>query len=414
MLARRLLLATAGGGSFTVSDPAEAFALTTAPDGSWPGGLGGQPFYANGYTFFGYSDNAGDFLAAQFDHSDGSVTEHTLATGGVADQHNRTSLVRRSSDDRLVAIVAIHGSSNIYRFVSTNPDDVSAWAASTNIDSQLGSTAYSYPFIFELEDESKLYLFYRDFDGLSNWEIATSSDDGATWSAFTNLVFATRAYARAFKTSVSRFDVFVTDGSFAEDFASLYHFYYEGGDYFTSDGTMIAGSPPFDFADLTLVYDGATAGVRYPASHAVVGGEIAVVFPVMTGTPSGHIGEDEDYLYARWDGADWTVTTVRADVGATDFTFTEGSLAVDPADLDHVVISRRNAGGSGTWRIYDYTTTDDGATWTETAVTSSGDEDRYPEFVNGHQPELRYLWLKGTFTDQDTFDSEVWGYGTPT
>ena len=401
MLSRRLLIA-GGGGSFST---ASEFTVTAAPDGAWPGGLGGQPFYYAGTTYFGFADNSGGIRVGTFVHATGTVVTTTVASTST-DQHNRAALVRRVSDGRFVTAYSNHDTASFYYRVSTNPDDLTAWDTEVSLHALVGGTAYTYPFLFRLG--STYYLFYRDNDGLSNWEISTSSD-GEAWSAFTNLVYGTRAYARAFKSSETRFDVVVTDGSYAEDYASLYHFYCESGSYYTSDGSSIAGSPPFAFSSLTKIYDGATAGVRYPAGHAKVGSEIAVVFPVQTGTPSGHIGEDEDYLYARWNGATWSTHTVAAAVGATDFEYTEGSLAVDPADLDRVVLSKRVA---GVWQVHIYTTTDNGVTWSIRQISDSVDPNIYPEFVNDHALGLQFVWLTGTFTTQSVYDSGIQGYGT--
>lgn len=421
MLARPLLRSIV----YSPSTVPEVFEVTAAPNGGWPGALGGQPFQYNGYAYVGFATNAGGIKIAVFNHASGAITVRTLVADAsmTNDQHNRPALLRRSTDNKLVYALCDHVSPFMHVGVSVNsldsdPTISGGFGADQEIDAQLGGTGYTYPALFEFDGQ--ILLFYRDFDGLSNWEISTHALDttslSAGWAAFTNLVYGTRVYAMATQPASDRLDIFVTDGSYAEDFASIYHFYREGSDYFTSDGSMIAGSPPFDFADLTLVYDGAAAGVRSPGDCVNDGSEIVVAFPVQTGTPSGHLGEDEDYLYARVNvGSDaWNVETIQADVGALTFEFTEGSMATDPANINRVIVSRRATSDLGDpFHMYEYVTADGGATWDITPISVSGDPDMYPNFVRDHQPELQCVWLKGSFTSQSVFDTGVQGYGVP-
>ena len=106
----------------------------------------------------------------------------------------------------------------------------------------------------------------------------------------------------------------------------------------------------------------------------------------------------------------WSVETVASAVGATTFEYTEGSLAIDPADLDRVVVSKRVA---GEWRIHLYVTSDAGASWAVTQLTSTGAPSIYPEYVNDHQPELEAMWLTGTFTTQSSYNAKIEGWGVP-
>lgn len=412
MLAWRLLGSYAG--EPWPGDPV-VFTFTAAPEGAWPT-LGGSPFQYNGKTWVGYADNTGLIRVAEFTNATGVVTSTTVGTPGSPDQHDMPAIIRRSSDGKLVTVFCHHAAATIFVRVSTAAEDATSWGSATNIDPSILGTAYTYPWLGQLGDETDdpIYLFVRDQDGSgNNWITSKSTDGGVTWSVLTNLVFGERYYAKAYKTSESRIDFVVCNGSYAEDFASLAHFYYELGSYYKSDGTMIAGSPPFDFADFTLVYDGSTAGVRAPADLVNDGTNIAVVFPVQTGTPSGHLGEDEDYVYCRAavGSATWTNETVATDVGGLTFEFTEGSLAIDPANINRLFVSRRETSDLGDpFHMYEYIRTGLN-TFTQTQLTSTGDPDMYPWFVLNHTPELEVVWLKGTFTNQTTYDTGIEGYG---
>lgn len=410
MLARRLISgAGAGSGPLSVVTARE-FTVAAAPNGAWPGGLGGQPFYYGGKTYFGFADNAGGSYAGSFDHSSGAVVTALLHTFGTADQHNRPALLRRSSDGRFLAVYCDHSGSAIYVRISTNPNDISSWGAETNIDSSLNGTAYTYPAL--VETSVGIFIFYRDVSGAASyWKFARSADDGATWIDSGVITSGTRVYGRIFRTSNTRLDMVFTDGSYCEDKASVYHVYQlSDGTYHGSDGTALGGSPPYAVSAFTKLYDGATNGARYVACHALSGSDIAVIFPVQTGTCASHIGADEDYVYARWNGSAWASHTVAASVGATTVEFTEGALTLDPANLGRVFLSKRV---SGTWRIHEATTADAGATWDVVQRSTTGDDDMYPEFVLDHVPGLEALWLKGTFTSQSVYDTGIEGWGVP-
>jgi len=382
-----------------------AFEILAAPNGAWP--TWAHAFYnaTTATSLFGLINSSGSARVGEYPPAT-SVEVGVL----VGDQHNAPAVIKRSSDGKYVAAMCHHAGSEMYINISTNANDNDPWAGTDNIDPDLGGEGYTYPWLAQLGDETgdPIYLGFRVQDGAgNNWCLSKSTDGGVTWDTLTNITFGERYYGRFVKSSEARIDFAVTDGSYASDNASLYHAYYEAGDWHTTDGSVIAGSPPFDITDFTLVYDGSSDGARIPNSIAMLGTDIAITFPTMTGSAfGGVIGTDGDYKYARWDGAAWTVTDVATAVGMTAVDFTEGGLAIDPADLNHLAASIRE---SGTWRMHDCVSADDGATWTNTQITSTGAEDRYPWFVIGH-PDGLYIWQKGTFTSQTDFDVGVWGY----
>lgn len=403
-------MAAGGAGSFPVLTAPTPFEILAAPNGAWPSW--DHAFYnaVTGSSLFGLVSSSGSVRIGEYDGS-GSSTQIGVLLG---DQHNAPAVIRRSSDGRYIAVMSEHGGAAMYVAIATNANDNDPWADTFHIEDELGGGTYTYPFLAQLDDETSdpIYLIFRDATSSSTWRYSKSTSAGVngSWAAATTITSGTRYYMRASKSSGSRIDFALCAGSYAEDFASIYHFYYDGG-WFASDGTSM-GSPPFTTGDMTLVYDGSTSGARIPNSIYRVGSDIAITFPVYTGTPSGHIGTDGDYVYARWDGSAWTSHIIAASIGMTDLDFSEGGIVIDPSDLDTVVLSKRGAGGTGTWRIWEYRTTDDGASWSSVQVTSSGDEDRYPWFIIDHTPALRYIWQKGTFTTEDDFDVGVWGAGT--
>jgi hypothetical protein len=393
------------------------FDLTAAPEGGWHGW--GNAFSYGGYTYIGYVDNGGDISIAVFDEASGAVSLVVVDPDFLPDQHNVPALLRSPVDGRLLVVYCTHNGTAIFLRVSASSLDVDPTLAggwlgpSANLDSQVGASYYTYPYLCALSDG--VYLFHRGhFSTSSNWGYSVTTDGGDTWSARVNLVAGDLWYAKSFRTSATRLDFLVTDGSYAEQYASLYHFYLDtvAGTYHQTDGTEIVDPPPIAAENMTLVYDGALAGARGPGGLAKVGDELACTTFVQTGTPTGHIGEDQDYLQARWDGSAWAVHTVASAVGAITFNYTEGGIAQDPADLDHVVLSRRAIPDAGSpWRIWDGRTADGGATWDLTQRTFEGASDMYPVFPRDASLALRYFWQKGTFTDDDEWNTGIEAYG---
>jgi hypothetical protein len=405
---RRLLLTAGGGGSFVLS-PYEAFELAAAPAAGW-NGFGVHAIYSGGKTFFGTITGDGHAQIGEYVHATGVLTLTTIHTWSPTDQHNAPAIGRRS-DGKLLTAYTGHQDAHMYTRISTNADDSTAWASETDIDSTLGGTLYTYPALLHLtvESASKFFLFFRDQRSDSAWQYNSTANDGASWSSGTGstLTSGDRYYGCAsHDPSTGRVDFTFIDGSYAEDHASLYHMYYLPGHYYKSDGTEIT-SEPFLVSEMTKVYDGATAGVRNPATIVRIGSEVAIGFSVQTGTPSGHIGTDGDYKYARWNGSAWSVHSIATAVGMTTFDYTEGGLSIDPGDLDVLLASIRVA---GTWTMHRCVTPDSGATWTNTAIDSGAGDAIYPGWVLDHDDGLLAMWLQGSFTDDNVWDAAIMGY----
>lgn len=393
-VAVRLLMG--GAGAFTAPVP---FALTAAGEGGWPSNMS-PALYHNGVTYFGYADSAGYMNARTYTHAT-EIVSSAVQIGGPttpSDWHNDPALLIRASDSRILTVLCDHDAPTIYTRLSTNPEDITAWGASTNIDSQLGGSDYTYPVLFE--QSGTIHLFYRDFQGGTTGVMcySTSADDGATWTAQTELYKNAGKYAYwQVCSDGSRIDIATTDGSLEADHASVYHFYIEGGNRYKSNGTLISASLPLAPADLTKIYDGATNGARFVNGLARVGSGIAVTFPVF-------VTSDEGYRYARWNGAWGTNSVVNA--GHTGDAFVEGGVVVDPADLNTLLLSRYIG---GQWQIFEYATLNAGTSWVSKQLTSGTDASVYPSFIRNHAGGLTRLWLYGTATSYTSFSLAVYG-----
>lgn len=398
-LALRLLRGSVGG-------PAT---LQLSADGGWPGNMSPALHY-NGKTYFGYAASDGMMYARSFVNATRSLSSQTAIGGPTTPQnwHNDPAFLVRDSDKRLLAVLCDHDAPTIFARISTNPEDISAWGAATNIDSQLGGGGYTYPVLVQLlsEPSDPIYLFYRDFQGGTTGVLcmSTTTNGGTTWAAQTEVFKNPGRYSywQVRSNGLDRIDFAITDGSFEVDDASVYHFYYEGGDYFQSDGTLIVASLPLGPSDVTQIYSGSTAGARYVSDLAIDGTDIAVTFPVF-------VPSDTGYRYARWNGSNWTAHSV-VSAGQTGDPWIEGGVVIDPANIDRLLLSRYV---SGQWQMFDYLTPDAGSTWGDVQITRTADASFYPSFVRDGAPGLRAMWMYGTAVAYTDWDAAVIGLATP-
>jgi hypothetical protein len=303
----------------------------------------------------------------------------------------------------------------MYVRTATNPEDASAFDAKVNLASQLGSNYVTYPVPFQLLSETSdpIHLFWRDIpEGASGTEtlaFSKSTDGGATWAPQTVLFTpgsGIRSYRQIASNGLDRIDFAVTDHHPADGATSLYHFYYTGGSYYKSDGTLITSSPPLTVADLTLVYDGSTERCWVWDIAYNVSGNPVIAFPTFPST-SAH-----RYRRARWTGSAWDIKTIIDNAGGGinggGEPYYSGGMALDPDNPD-VVWASVGVGG-GRWDIYRCGTSDGGATWTTEALTSSGKNVR-PTAVQNHAPNLQVVWMVGTYSSYTSYNVGTWGAG---
>lgn len=412
------LIATAamftGGTPYATPRPEEppaaptAMQLLAAPEGGWTWFNAPNALYLDGKTHIGYISGDGHPMAAYYDHATETMSEpvrlypsHTFEV----DDHDDPSLLVRSSDGALLAHFAKHFGDDQY----VNVWDGEDWGGPANIGAAInaGTTTYMVP--VELPSGT-IRVFFRDhYDGVTpEWAYADSAD-GETFSGHVSLVREAGIlnYLRASMGADGRID-FVASGHPAyETGGSIWHFYWEDGSYYKSDGTLIESALPLDTGDMTEVYDGDTTK-SWHWDIARIAGELAIVFA----TFPGNDGSDHRYQYARWTGSAWTVNEV-ADAGGYIPTtgsplevFYSGGIAIDRIDIDRVYYSS-NAAGS--FDIFRAITPDAGETWGVAALTSDATKDIRPKAVRNADPSLRVVWMRGTYAQYTDWDTGTWG-----
>jgi len=380
--------------------------------GAWTWFSDPRAIAASGSVFVGSINTAGHARVTQFNQSTGErAAGFTLHSSLGVDDHDVPSLLIRSSDSKLMAFYCHHNGAEFYMRVSTNALDASAWDAEVTLDSSLGMDSYTYANPIQLTGETNdpIWLFFRgDPPGATGWAqyFSKSEDDGATWAAATRWIEngSERPYIKLVQNGDARIDFAVTDGhpnSVATN--SLYHGYYEGGNWYQSDGTLVGGVGDLPFAPsaFTLVYDGTTTPCW--VSDIVIDGSGNPViayenFPSTT---------DHRYRYAKWNGSAWSDNEIVAEgtyLYAAE-AYYSGGISIDPADVNTVYLSREP--GDADWEIWRYVTSDGGATWEGTKLTTESGRALRPYVVRNHGGDKKVAYFAGTYMTFTNYDTVI-------
>jgi hypothetical protein len=151
----------------------------------------------------------------------------------------------------------------------------------------------------------------------------------------------------------------------------------------------------------------------YPVALETARGGVSSSF---TGTPAGADYSDHRLWYSRYNGTSW-VTHEVARLGQNLFTPEEdytGLGAIRPDDPNVLYISTpiNPATGAATAHreIYKGITSDTGATWNWTAITSNSSVDNLrPIIPKWDAQSTAVLWFRGTYTTAQNIDAAVVG-----
>lgn len=360
--------------------------------------------------------SSGDSVVHAFDlvaESSSSFVLHAALGGaeGNPDHHGNAAILVRSQDGKLLTAYSGHDDSTVRTRLSTNAaPDITAFAAETGAGGLTGND-YTYMSLHQLNGETNdpIYLCYRDYNtGTAVGRLGISkTTTGATPFGTEVILFSPAASARTAYWKIAdngtdRIDFFVTDGSMPAETPPVktYHFYLTGGAYFKSDGTAL-GSPPFAPADLTLVYD-SSDGPGWPFD-AVIAPDGTPRLLLQVAVDSETDNSLRDY---RWSGSAWVGHEIARSDGIWVANISPGAV-YDHMNPERAYLSRLV---SGTWEMFDATTTDDGVTWETSQITINSSEDQLtPTAVENHDGRMPVLWGAGPYTTYTDFDTSIVG-----
>lgn len=347
--------------------------LTSAPNGGFNPWTIANAIHSSDIAFIGYIDGtSGNVEMIERDESTGTITGPTTLKAAMgADAHDSPATLILPSGN-LLSVYCPHSGSSIYRRISTNPLDSTAWGSESNLDSSIGGSRYTNPQLHQLVDETNdpVYLFFRNEPSVgtdSRWQLSKSTDGGSTFGAMANIyhIPGHRSYLVSWSNGADRID-FLATAAFTTSPYKIGHFYYEGGSYFKSDGTS-AGSPPIqDFANITQLHSGTDILQPGFVTYDGSGNPVVLFWAYDAGA------DTYDYYYGRWDGAAWTVTAFVT--GTPAYTYNAGvedgvyGAAIDDSDPDVIYGIKEVSGQS---QLFRWVTADGGDTFTETQLTDN-------------------------------------------
>jgi hypothetical protein len=359
------------------------------------------------YYAYVRGDN-GDLCVRVVDDADPTDvgSEIVLNSAFGEDIHNNPTLLVRDSDHKLLAFYSDHAGAAMFMRVSTtsldtDPDLGDGFAAEVNLDSQIGGSEYTYASIIQLTGETNdpLYLIVRNGTASTGvWYYSTSTDGGTTWAARTELVSESGdgPYVKAVRNGDDRIDFLVMeDHPFLSD-NSVWHFYYQGGAFHTSDGASL--TLPASSANMTRIYDGSAGAPAWTWDMA-----IGHDGQPRAGYSTGAGGTDHIYWYAQCDELGAWVSHEIAHSLDDLITDVPRGMAIDRTDASIVYLIRDS-------EPFRATTFDGGATWQLDALaTGSADPAQAPASIDDPFPDLRVsrrmraLYLTGAYVTEDDY-----------
>ena len=364
-----------------------------------------------------------DILTGGVHPEDGSIMAHILPGDGEParafmldqrfeiDDHDNPAVFRESVTGKYWAMWSPHNGTETVMAISTNADDPTIWNARILLDAQYATANYSYHNPIQLADEAnRIYNFFRA-GANPDWTVNvsyTDAQDGTGWQTAVPLFWAGRPYLIPDSDGASRIDMLLTSSGVADlSTNSIYHCYYEGGDLFKSDGTLIGdmiADAPHAQADVTLVYDG--SGVLGRAQNfdivRYLDGRIALGYATYA--------DIDNHLYRRalWSGGAWTSETICEAGGAIDDPldaqysqgYYSGGFVFDRDDPDIAYCSRETGGVHQIFRM----DRDGSGTWAATQLTSGSEACFRPYHVKDTR---KLTYVVGSYPGYRSFQTRL-------
>jgi len=278
----------------------------------------------------------------------------------------------------------------------------------------------TYSNLFQLKS-GRIYNFYRGFDYDPNF--MSSDDDGKTWQLGGRLLKGLDGYGPYMKYAFdgdSTIHFVVTEDHPRNFDNSLYHGFVRDGEVYRSDGKPLGPlatgtDTQVNAWELTKIFQGDPDNVAWMTDVELDADKRpCVIFSVQKdgrGLERGQGGFDHRFHFARWDGAAWQSHEIayagtRLYPGEDDYT---GLAAIDPKNVNVIYISTdadpvtgkplvSSADHKRHHELFRGETTDRGATWTWTPITTNSTTDNLRPIVpkwNSNRTAL--VWMRGTY-----------------
>ena len=349
------------------------------------------------------------------------------------DDHSAPSICLCEDNHILVAYCRHHKDNKIYYRRSSYPFDASTWEEEKIfIPSEKSRVTYSNLFQIIENGKSKVYNFYRGFEGQFKPSWSISEDDGVSFIKSGLLIdfksnFLHRPYIKFALNNRSCIHFAYTEGHPRDFNNSIFHAYYQDGWIYKTDGRKIRmlKEGPMDVKDGTLVFTSDQDNVAWISDLHVAKDNLPyLAFSVQknsAGLPRGDGGLDHRYHYAYFDGTDWQQKEIayagtRIYAGEDDYT---GLITLDSSDKNIIFISSNvnpndgkslisNADNKNHYEIFMGKLNKNlSCEWYALTTDSSCDNLRPIVVENGSKKIL--IWLSGKMTSYTNYKFKIVG-----
>jgi hypothetical protein len=385
-------------------------------DGGWCWFSDPRAIMVDNQIFTGWVKSNGTIEAASFDFESGVTKTAEIHYRLEKDDHNNPAFVL-AGNGNLIAMYTRHSQKDLFISMvndyKSDFDFEGAQMIHPISQEELSkfpreTVTYANPYRLEAED-NRIYCFGRWTGFKPN--IMWSDDHGVTWSKsrvfITNYPFNSnnRPYVKYFSDGRSKIHIVFTDGHpNVEPTNSVYYAYYEGGNFFKADGTLICSlnDAPFEPKDASIVYRATTKEGRAWIADIGQDGDGHPVL-LYTKTPQEN---DHRYWYARFVDNRWISHEICKSGGwfpqtregeEERETYYFGGLTLHPENENIVYLSREV---NDIFEIERWETADLGLTWTRTPITSNSKYDNVrpyiPRGLRKDQNEV-VLWMENEY-----------------
>ena len=391
-------------------------APAAAADDALPLGRGAWSWFgdpravaARGAVYTGWIDRRGSVRIARHDLRTRSTEVRTVKRRLGSDDHNNPSLLVRP-DGRVTAFFSPHSGrqlppkgipSRMYVRTTRRPGSIRSWGPLRTVRTNTpGGLGYTYPNPVHLAAERRTWLFWRGGDWNPTF---SSSRDGRRWTRARTLLRGPgrqRPYVKYDGNGRTAISVAYNQGHPSSMRTGVRYVRWSRGRVRAASGRVIATRRglPFGHAAGQLVYRPSSRGRSWV--HDVVDGRRpAIVYATYPRrrTPV--------YRYARWDGRRWRNHDIVAAGPPIAGRYTAG-ISLDHEDPRVAYLSLKRG---RRYEIERWTTADDGATWSHTALTRASTADNIrpvaPRGLRGTRDTV--VWLRGRYPGYRTFMTTV-------
>jgi IS1 family transposase len=394
-----------------------AFAQTDiliAKDASWCWYSDPRAVYHSGKTekiYFAYVNSKGDVMIGARNQKTKAISHFTLHEKLQIDDHNVPSILFLP-DGKILTFYTEHNGRFFMR-KSKNAEDISAWEEERIIPFGGKKITYSHPIMLKGEN-NRIFMFWRG----SDWRptLSYSDDLGETWSKSIPLIenknSNNRPYLKVCSDNQYRIDFAFTDGHPGnEPTNSLYHIYYERGNFYQTNGKLIKSinQLPISPNETNKVYDATVTNIRAWISDIALDKNNKPVM-VYTRYPQE---TDHRYHYVKWDGKQWqdeeltnagpSMCVVPAGVKNTE-PFYSGGISLDHQDPSNVYLAKKY---EEFFELEHWKKKDE--KWTSARLTSNSKENNYRPYVVSGNPGKKpiVLWMTGHYQHYTKFNTDL-------